>query len=237
MKVRLGSIAAFVYLTFAPYIIAKNFMTPFSIPILHVVSPPSKRCHIDGSRALRLPWNTTSTAYARTFIHMHAGSTRSGQRGRCCGLRKSSGVNNDELNFDDEDDIRNRHGSLEAASKRHQQHLSPPSLDDRAPRDWLAGLVAKGKGTPKTTTSPSSSFSDPLNKAKAASKTEKGMHPVHRRWQRPIHVNVGGCAKGGATSAGSFNLGLTAVLSLVRRRGRVLSICSISVCSGTCGGG
>jgi len=96
---------------------------------------------------------------------------------------KGNGTNNSNkgdqlvLSSDDEDDIvsRSRSPSLpEPDSKRQQQHLSPPSPDDRALRGRLAGLVAKG--TPKTTSSPSSSspisFSDALNKAKAKAAAE-----------------------------------------------------------------
>jgi len=100
---------------------------------------------------------------------------------------KGNGANNNDkkdqlvLSSDDEDDIKSRSRSPssratpEPDSKRQpQQYLSPPSPDDRALRGGLAGLAAKG--TPKTTSSPSSSspmsFSDALNKAKAKAAAE-----------------------------------------------------------------
>jgi len=99
---------------------------------------------------------------------------------------KGNGANNNNkkdqlvLSSDDEDDIKSRSGSPssratpEPDSKRQQQYLSPPSPDDRALRGGLVGLAAKG--TPKTTSSPSSSspmsFSDALNKAKAKAAAE-----------------------------------------------------------------
>ena len=100
-------------------------------------------------------------------------------------LREGNGANNNNkkdqlvLSSDDEDDIGGRGGSPSSRvmpgpdSKRLDQHLSPPSPDDRALQGGLAGLVAKG--TPKTSWPSSSSpmsFSDALNKAKAKATAE-----------------------------------------------------------------
>ena len=41
---------------------------PFSIPTLHVTSPPSERCHIHGARTSQLRPNTTSSVRSRTLI-------------------------------------------------------------------------------------------------------------------------------------------------------------------------
>ena len=95
---------------------------------------------------------------------------------------KSNGTNNDEkdqlaLSSDDEDEGRSRSRSPswgttpEPYTERQHQHLSPPSPEDRTSWSGLTGLVAKG--TPKSTTSPPMSFSDAVNKAKAAVKAEK----------------------------------------------------------------
>jgi len=99
---------------------------------------------------------------------------------------KGNGANNNNkkdqlvLSSDDEDDIVSQSRSpssramLEPDSKRQQQYLSPPSPDDHTLQGGLVGLAAKG--TPKTTSSPSSSspmsFSDALNKAKAKAAAE-----------------------------------------------------------------
>jgi calcium/calmodulin-dependent protein kinase I len=54
---------------------------------------------------------------------------------------------------------------------QQQQHLSPPSPDDRAPRRGLAGLAATG--TSRLSTSSPMSFSEAINKAKASVEAEK----------------------------------------------------------------
>ena len=95
-----------------------------------------------------------------------------------------NGANNDKkdqlaLSSDDEDDTGIRSGSPSSRvtpgpdSKRQQQHLSPPSPDDRA----LQGSVTRGKGGFRdddvTTLSPMS-FSDALNKVKATAAQNRG---------------------------------------------------------------
>ena len=84
------------------------------------------------------------------------------------------------LSSDDEDDkdkgSRGRSPSSRATpepdSKRQQQHLSPPSPDDRTLGGWLAGLVAKGERTASSSSSSPMSISDALNKTKAATEAE-----------------------------------------------------------------
>jgi len=96
-------------------------------------------------------------------------------------LAKSNGANNhkkDELALSSDDEGDNRSGSASPSdpdTKRQQRYLSSPSPDDRALRGGLAGLVAKGRTTSPSPSSPMS-FSDALNKAKtkaAAAETEK----------------------------------------------------------------
>ena len=142
---------------------------PFSIPTPHVASLTSKCCHIHGSRASRLRPDTPSAAYSRTLTRAHAGATRSARRGPYRALRKvmvrtitkrtrwlSAPMMKIITEADPEAGRRCGAPCQEPFSKRQQQHLSPPSPDDRAPRGRLAGLVAKG--TPKTTAAlPSSS--------------------------------------------------------------------------------
>jgi hypothetical protein len=112
---------------------------------------------------------------------------------------KSNGVNNVELalNCDDEGDNGNLHGSPEADTKRQQQHLSPPSLDDRAPRDGLAGLVAKGLQRRRRLRHrpPQYHFLILSKRPRFLPRPKrrgKGVHPMHRWRRRPSHVNGGG---------------------------------------------
>jgi hypothetical protein len=98
--------------------------------------------------------------------------------------KNGAGVKEDRLVIsDDEDDGETETKTSWRATPdtRKQQQPSPPSTPDdrRAPRQGLAslaGLVASGKTTPtktakittSTTTPPSMSFSDTINRAKAA---------------------------------------------------------------------
>jgi len=169
-------------LIFVPYTTAKNFIRA----LLH----PNPARRLTAEQALSHTWLTSFAAPTehdlcglrenfdpRARWRNAIGAARAMSR-----FAKSNGANNhkkDELvlSSDDEDDDRSRSASPSEATdtKRQQQYLTPPSPDDRAVRGGLAGLVAKG--TPKRTTSPSSSspmsFSDALNKAKAAAETEK----------------------------------------------------------------
>ena len=113
---------------------------------------------------------------------------------------KGNGANNNKqmdqqltLSSDDEDDKdkASRGGSPslrvtpEPDSKRQREYLSsPPSADDRALGGGSVGLVGKVARTSASSLSSSPmSFSDALNKAKAASETEKargGVAPAPR---------------------------------------------------------
>ena len=85
------------------------------------------------------------------------------------------------LSADDEDEDTSEQkwvlrAILKPDSERQHQRLLPLSADDCALQDGPMGFLASG--TPKTTTSPSSSFSpmlvsDALNKAEASAMTER----------------------------------------------------------------
>ena len=175
------------YLTFAPYIItAKNFIRALLHP------DPARR--LTAEQALSHTWLTSLAAptehdlcgLRENFDPRARWRNAIGAARVLSRLAKSNGANNNKkdhlaLSSDEEGDSRSRSGSPssgatpEPDSKRQQQHVSPPSPDDRTLRGGLAGLVAKG--VPKTTSSPSSSspmsFSDVLSKAKAAADAQK----------------------------------------------------------------
>jgi len=174
------------YLTCAPSITAKNFIRA----LLH----PNPTRRLTAEQALSHTW---LTSFPVPTEHDLCG-LRENFDPRACWrnairaawamshFAKGNGANNNNkkdqlvLSSDDEDDIASRsrlpssRATLEPDSKRQQQYLSPPSPDDRALRGGLVGLAAKG--TPKTTSSASSSspmsFSDALNKAKAKAAAE-----------------------------------------------------------------
>jgi hypothetical protein len=92
----------------------------------------------------------------------------------------ATSLNEDKFVISDDEDGENGttvtwRATSVAKTQQPQQQPSPPTSPDnrRAPRQGLAGLVASGKITPtktakaSTTTPPSMSFSDAINKAKA----------------------------------------------------------------------
>ena len=83
--VRMGPIAA-AYLTFEPYITARNFIRALVHPNPRVASPPSKRCHMDGSRGFAIPTEHVLCGLRENFDPR--ARWRLGQRMPCCGLRK-----------------------------------------------------------------------------------------------------------------------------------------------------
>jgi calcium/calmodulin-dependent protein kinase I len=177
-------------LTFGPYITAKSFIRA----LLH----PNPARRLTAEQALSHTWLTSFAAPTehdlcglrenfdpRARWRNAIGAARAMSR-----FAKGNGANNNKqkdqqlaLSSDDEDDKDkgSRGGSPssrvtpEPDSKRQQQqHLSPPSAGDRTPQDGLAGLVAKGARTSASSSSSSPmSFSDALNKAKAAAEAEK----------------------------------------------------------------
>jgi len=176
-----------VYLNSVPSITAKNFICA----LLH----PNPARWLTAKQVLSHAW---LTSFAALTEHDPCGLCQNFDPRACwrnairaaqamSRFAKGNGANNNNkmdhqlvLSSNDEDDIRRRSGSPslhatpEPDAKSQEQHLSPPSPDDRALRGGLAGLVAKG--TPKTSWPSSSSpmsFSDALNKAKAAAETEK----------------------------------------------------------------
>jgi len=170
------------YQTFVPSITAKSFIRALLHP------NPARRL-----TAEQAPSHTWLTSFVAPMEHDLCGLRENfDPRARWCNaigavramshFAKGNGAKNNNkkdhqlvLSSDDEDYIRSRSGSPSSRdSKRQEQHLSPPSPDDRVLRGGLAGLVAKG--TPKTSWPSSSSpmsFSDALNKAKAGAETEK----------------------------------------------------------------
>jgi calcium/calmodulin-dependent protein kinase I len=177
-------------LTFGPYITAKSFIRA----LLH----PNPARRLTAEQALSHTWLTSFAAPTehdlcglrenfdpRARWRNAIGAARAMSR-----FAKGNGANNDKqtnqqlaLSSDDEDDkdkgSRGGSPSLRAtpepdSKRQQQQHLSPPSAGDRAPQGGLAGLVAKGARTSASSSSSSTmSFSDALNKAKAAAETEK----------------------------------------------------------------
>jgi len=170
------------YQTFVPSITAKSFIRALLHP------NPARQL-----TAEQVPSHTWLTSFMAPMEHDLCGLRENfDPRAHWCNaigavramshFAKGNGAKNNNkkdhqlvLSSDDEDYIRSRSGSLLLRdSKRQEQHLSPPSPDDRVLWGGLAGLVAKG--TPKMSWPSSSSpmpFSDALNKAKAAAKTEK----------------------------------------------------------------
>ena len=163
------------YLIFVPYTTAKNFIRA----LLH----PNPARRLTAEEALSHTWLTSFAAPTdhdlsglrenfdpRARWRNAIGAARAMSR-----FAKNNGANNhkkDELALSSDDEGDNRSGSASPSdpdAKRQRQHLTPPSPDDRALRGGLAGLVAKG--TPKRTPPPMS-FSDALNKAKAAAAAE-----------------------------------------------------------------
>ena len=186
-----------IYLTFTPYITAKNFIRA----LLH----PNPARRLTAEQALSHTWLTSFAAPTehdlcglrenfdpRARWRNAIGAARAMSR-----FAKGNGANHNKqkdeqlaLSSDDEDDKdkKSRGGSPglpssrvtpEPDSKRQQQqqHLLPPSADDRAPQGGLAGLVAKGARTSapssSSSSSPPMSVSDALNRAKAPAETEK----------------------------------------------------------------
>ena len=78
-----------------------------------------------------------------------------------------------------------------------------------ARHDSVRAGGTRGKGTLRHRRRFLISFSDPLNKAKAASKTEKALEGDAPRAQ----------TMAASMSSGSFDLGITAMSPLVRHRG------------------
>ena len=173
-----------------PYITAKSFIRA----LLHL--NPARR--LTSKQALSHAWLTSSAAptehdlcnLRENFNPRARWRNAIGVAGAMSRFVKGNGANNNKqtdqqlaLSSDDEDDkdkaSRGVSPSLrvtpEPNSRRQQQHLSPPSADDRALGGGPAGLVAKGARTSASSySSPSPmSFSDAHNKAKAAAVTEK----------------------------------------------------------------
>ena len=141
--------------------LAHTWLTSFAAPTEHDLS--GLRENFDP----RARWRSAiSTARALSRFANHKGANH----------------NNDKLaiSSDEEDDgggggstsWRATPGSdTKKQPQSQQQHLSPPSPDDRAPRRGLAGFTPKGASS----SSPSSpmSFSEAINKAKTSAKAEK----------------------------------------------------------------
>jgi len=139
-----------------------DFRTVHHSQELHLCPSPSQPCSSPYRRAAAVTYTVgTPTEHDLCGLRenfgrpTHAFATRSGLRGPCrsC-FTKSNGANNTKkdlsaLSSDDEDNNGSRSGSPswratpEPVSKRQQQHIPPPSVDDRAPRGRLAGLVAE----------------------------------------------------------------------------------------------
>jgi calcium/calmodulin-dependent protein kinase I len=145
------------YLTFAPYITAKNLIRALLYP------SPARR--LTAEQALLHTW---FTSFAAPTEHDLCGSRENfGPRARwrdaigaaraTSRFAKGNGADNNKkyhqlaLSSDGEDDKGSRGGSPslrvrpEPDFKRRQQHLSPPSADDRALGGGLAGRVANGR--------------------------------------------------------------------------------------------
>lgn len=128
----------------------------------------------------------------------------------------SANVNEDKFVIsDDEDGENGTKVTWRVTDKQQpQQQPSPPSSPDnrRVPRQGLAGLVASGKITPtktakaSTTTPPSMSFSDAINRAKAASDetaaaTEKARLDIPMAIPSPPKTQPRGAGAGGNDAA------------------------------------
>ena len=129
----------------------------------------------------------------------HASATLSARRRPCRALRKVMGRTMRKTTSWDSDPTTKtimeaeadlRRGAtpeLDTKRQRQQQYLSPPSLDDRAPRAALAGLVTEV--TPKATTSPLMSLSDPSTKPRQAPRPktrQSGIQSAHTRRRRRL---------------------------------------------------